>query len=195
MNWKALVVVALVGWGAYQHFDQRAVHHGPGVLVEMSPVQQPAQQGAIVRGPYTIKPLASFEIAARVLSVEHYSMGREADLSPVDLALGWGRMSDSEVLRKIDITQGNRFYYWRVRDYPIPREEIENSSANMHMVPADADVRGTLKSVRPGQIVTIKGSLIEASVKDGWHWRSSLTRSDSGPGACELVYVTEIHVQ
>ncbi len=23
----------------------------------------------------------------------------------------------------------------------------------------------------------------------GWHWRSSLTRDDTGPGACELVYV------
>ena len=27
---------------------------------------------------------------------------------------------------------------------------------------------------------------------DGWRWRSSLTRDDSGGGACELVYVCSI---
>ena len=195
MNWKVLIFVALFGWGAYQHFEGRAVRHGPGVLVEASPVQRPVEQGAVSLNGYTIKPLQSFEISARVLSVEHYSIGREADLSPVDLALGWGRMSDTQVLKSIDITQGNRFYYWRVRDYPVPREEIENSSANMHMVPANADIRSTLMSVRKGQIVKIQGWLIEARAQDGWHWRSSLTRDDYGPGACELVYVREIQAQ
>ena len=56
---------------------------------------------------------------------------------PEDLALGWGRMSDSDVLAKIDITQSGRFYYWHVDDFPIPRREIETSSANMHMIPSD----------------------------------------------------------
>lgn len=158
-------------------------------------MQRPVEQGAVSLNGYTIQPLQSFEIAARVLSVEHYSMDREADLSPVDLALGWGRLSDSQVLKSIDITQGNRFYYWRVHDYPVSREEIENSSANMHMVPADAGVKRALMSVRKGQIVKIQGWLIEARAQDGWRWRSSLTRNDDGPGACELVYVREIHVE
>ena len=62
----------------------------------------------------------------------------------------------------------------------------------MHMVPASADVERALKSIVPGQQVTFSGYLIEARAADGWHWRSSLTREDTGAGACELVWVERI---
>jgi hypothetical protein len=38
---------------------------------------------------YQITPLASFVIKAKVLSKNSYMLGRESDLSPIDLALGW----------------------------------------------------------------------------------------------------------
>src|SRR6185369_12554143 len=65
---------------------------------------------ALERGGYRIAPLQSFSLEARVLASERYRFGREADLSPIDLALGWGAMSDSAVLADFDITQSGRFY-------------------------------------------------------------------------------------
>ena len=62
----------------------------------------------------------------------------------------------------------------------------------MHMVPASREVERALKSVRPGQEVALSGYLIEARAPDGWRWRSSLTREDTGAGACELVWVERI---
>lgn len=62
----------------------------------------------------------------------------------------------------------------------------------MHMVPADAAVARALKRVRVGDVVTLDGYLIEADKPGGWKWRSSLTREDTGSGACELVYVRDI---
>ena len=82
-----------------------------------------------------------------MLSRELYSLDREADLSPIDLALGWGHMSDSAVLEKIKISQSQRFYFWRVDEFPIPRGDIERSSANMHMIPANDALASRLKSV------------------------------------------------
>jgi hypothetical protein len=52
-----------------------------------------------------------------------------------------------------------------------------------------------LKSVRTGQLVKLSGYLVEARAADGWSWRSSLTRDDTGPGACELVWLTELDVR
>ena len=98
------------------------------------------------------------------------------------------------VLRKINISQSNRFYFWRVDEFPIPRKEIESQSANMHMIPADSQVEKTLKSVRPSQVVKITGYLIEAKAADGWRWKSSLTREDTGAGACELLFVKSLIV-
>lgn len=195
MNWKVFIFL-LVLYGAYHSWHTRPVSHGDGVIAADTPQQHkiifPGKSENI--NGYQITQLADFSIQARVLSTEDYSFGREADLSPVDFALGWGRMSDEAILKQVDISQSNRFYFWHVDHFPIPRDEIETHSANMHMVPADSSVKKALKSVRSGQVVTIKGYLIEARAADGWHWTSSLTRDDTGNGACELVLVKSIHI-
>jgi len=161
--------------------------------VRQQPRQSKAQQQTpFIFDEYIISPLADFEISARVLSRKNYWMGREADLSPVDLALGWGRMSDPDILETISISQSNRWYYWQTPEYPIPRHEIESSSANMHMIPANNTIKDRLSDVDEGDHIFIKGQLVRVDAKDGWHWVSSLTRHDVGDKACELVYVTDI---
>jgi len=195
INWKILLLTFLVGFGLYQHFEHRPVIHGAGVLVAEEPVQgNPGAAAVQMLNGYQLLPLAAFNIRARVLGRENYHFGREADLSPLDLVLGWGRMSDEAVLNHIDIRQGGRFYFWYVNAFPIPRNEIETHSANMHMIPADATVEKTLKTIRVGQVVALDGYLVEARSDDGWHWRSSLTRNDTGSGACELVLVKHVSV-
>ena len=84
-------------------------------------------------------------------------------------------MSDETILKDIKISQSDRFYFWHVDHFMIPREEIETHSANMHMIPANEAVEKTLNSVRVGQVVKINGYLVEAISSDGAHWRSSLT--------------------
>lgn len=194
MNWKFFLFLALVGYGAYSHYNTRPVVYGDGVVASQTPIQANTDGGSFELNGYTITPLESFEIEARVLSTKHYTFDKEADLSPVDLALGWGRMSDEAILKDINIKQRGRFYYWRVKTFPIPRKEIETHSANMHMVPANADIKKALKRIKPGQLVSIKGDLIQANTDDGWRWKSSLTRNDTGAGACELVYVKQVLV-
>ena len=138
----------------------------------------------------TLVPLAGFSVDARVLSREDYHLGRESDLSPTDLALGWGRMREDGVLARLAISQSGRWYQYRWRDAPpLPPDEIVRSSANMHMIPANANVAKALHRVRKDERVRIDGWLVEADAPDGWRWRSSLTREDSGGGACEVVYV------
>ena len=198
MNWKLIAFIALVGYGCYQHFSQQPVSRGAGVVATQQPSQQPMQNSsdkqAFNHNGYQITPLEDFSIEARVLAAKDYNFGREADLSPVDLALGWGSMSDEAVLKDIKISQSNRFYFWRVDSFPISRKDIETQSANMHMIPADSQVERTLKSVRPGQVVKLTGYLIEAKADDGWRWKSSLTRNDTGNGACEVVFVKTLSV-
>jgi len=197
INWKTLLFILLISYGAYHHWQGRPTYHGPGITAPDTPVQAP------VRGTdktpysingYTVEPLQTFHIEARVLSRSNYTFGRESDLSPVDLVLGWGPMSDEAVLKSIHISQGNRFYFWSVETFPIPRRDIEIHSANMHMIPTDRATERILNDVRAGQIVTIEGFLVEARHPDGWHWKSSLTREDTGGGACEIILIKSIRV-
>lgn len=149
---------------------------------------------AVEAGDFTITPAAAFQIEARVLGRKDYRSGTESALSPVDLALGWGPMADPEVLSAIRIRQSNRFYYWSARELPIPARQIETSSANMHLIPADEYIADQLASVREQQTVRLLGYLVNVDRHDGWRWRTSLTRGDTGAGACELLLVQRVQV-
>lgn len=193
-NWKVWLLLALAAWAGWSWLGSRPVARAAGVIAPDDPVQVEldAPQSPITLEDATLHPLARFSLTARVLSREDYRFDPESDLSPTDLALGWGRMSDSAVLRDIDVMQSGRFYYWQVRSLPIPRREIETHSANMHMIPANAVIAHALKRVRAGDVVTLEGMLVEADKPDGWRWRSSMTRTDTGAGACEVVYVQDL---
>jgi len=188
-----IALLLLLGWGALGWWKHRPLHPPPGVLAVQAPEQVELADGAVLtRGDVSLRTRAHFALTARVLSREDYRFDGGASLAPMDLALGWGRMSDSAVLAQIDISQSSRFYYWHVREFPIPRREIETSSANMHLIPADAGVRRSMERVRPGELVHLEGFLVDASRPDGWQWHSSLSREDTGDGACELIYVEQL---
>jgi hypothetical protein len=192
---KLLLVIVLVGAGYWQYDQNRVISQVDGVIARADPIQRNLNNARVFKHDgYTFTPLANFALEARVLSRKKYSLGREAELSPVDLALGWGPMSDNRVLEKIDISQGNRFYYWRVEQFPIPQQEIIQHSSNMHMIPANEQVAKQLAEVRKGNVVAITGQLVKINADDGWHWQSSLSRTDTGNGACELVWVKEVSV-
>jgi hypothetical protein len=195
LNWKLIVFILLIGYGAYQHFAERPIHTTPGSLTQQRPAQSQADSSTFAYKEYSITPLAAFSLEARVLAREDYRFDRGASLAPVDLALGWGAMSDSQVLSQIQIRQSNRFYYWHVDAFPIPREAIETQSANMHMIPANDGIEAQLKRVQVGQLIKIEGYLVQANRPDGFYWKSSLTRNDTGAGACELVFVKKLITQ
>ncbi|GGO75595.1 hypothetical protein GCM10011348_00750 [Marinobacterium nitratireducens] len=165
-----------------------------GVLVPGTPQQTAVQAKTFEFDGHRVEVLAGFELDARVLGKERYWLDRESELSKYDLALGWGRMSDSRVLEQIDISQSGRWYRWRAERMPIPRREIERSSANMHLIPADDWIEKQIAKAGPGTLVRIKGYLVKVTSPDGWRWKSSLTRDDTGNGACELIFVEQFEI-
>ena len=194
MRW---LLIALIAFGAWQWWGSRGIERAPGVIAAAAPEQHviAANPPQFQKKGYTLTALARFTLTARVLGVEHYRFGREADLAPVDFALGWGPMSDSAVLSKLKISQGGRYYFWRTDEFPIPRREIEVNSANMHLIAATPAVEKQLKHARAGSLVQLSGFLVEARAADGWRWVSSLTREDTGAGACELIWVEQLELR
>ena len=185
-------VVVLVGWWLSPPSERS---QPPGVLAPDVPEQTAiADAASFEHDAFRITPLGEFGLDARVLGRETYRFDAGAALSPIDLALGWGRMSDSDVIARLDISQSGRWYNyrWGADGPPLPPDEIRDSSANMHLIPADAAVAHLLDQVRVGDLVRIEGKLVQVDGKDGWRWRSSLTRQDSGGGACELIFVESV---
>ena len=191
------LILVLAGCMLAYHFaSEEEIKHPPGVLVSENP-----QQRLIVRGEpwekngYRITPLAEYRLRARVLRLEPYWLDRASELSPVDLALGWGPMSDQQILDRLEITQGRRWYYWRAEELSIPRKLLASSSANAHIIPANEEVERLLGILRAGDLIRARGYLILAEGENNWRWRSSLRRDDTGEGSCEVFWVEELVIE
>jgi len=193
----AFVVLAVTGlWEAARDWQLRPVHPPDGLLAPDEPRQSTLETAAAIEhGHWKLTPRARYDITARILSREDYSFDVMSDLVPEDLALGWGVMSDNRILRSFKITQGARFYGWRpVAELPIPRQEVIVHSANTHVIPADPAVRSRLADVRVGQVVHLTGLLVDGVRGDGAFVRTSLTREDTGAGACEIMLVESVEI-
>ncbi|HEY2344188.1 MAG TPA: hypothetical protein VGH90_14185 [Chthoniobacteraceae bacterium] len=182
-----LVWLIVLIWPAGQ------IRHAPGVLVKDEPIQTMITpfKMAPIKG-YEIEAVATYDITFRVLHTKHYFSAWGSDLVPIDVAGSWGRMSDQAVLDKLSISQSNRFYFYEWQGAPpLPPREINAHAANMHLIAGNSDVGRAIRKLRGGQVVRMQGYLVNAT-KEGGCWRTSLSRTDSGDGACELFYVDQV---
>ena len=199
MNPRAILMTALVAaclWNGWQRFERRPVHPLGGQVAPDEPVQSESAEAAPVRmGHWMLTPRAGYDVTARILSREDYRFDALSELVPEDLALGWGPMSDNAVLAHFRITQGARFYTWQpLGPLPVTRDAVVRHSANTHVIPADAMVRAQLARLRVGQVVHLSGRLVDGKRDDGAYFATSLTREDSGAGACEVLLVEHVEV-
>jgi len=187
MRAAPLVVAALAIFAGYKLYSRREIAHAPGVLAATDPQQRVIDSDAIIeRGEFRLRPRAEFDATVRILHREEYSIGPLAKLVPTDFAVGWGPMSDSAVLADIKISQGNRFYFWRTDTWPLDRAGIESHSANWHVIPANSGVSDVLGRLRAGSVVEFRGRLVDIEGGDSG-LRTSMTRTDTGAGACEIL--------
>ncbi|MBC8184834.1 hypothetical protein H8E88_27385 [candidate division KSB1 bacterium] len=191
--WKNIPIIVLVVIIIYLLIPESTISHPPGKVAPSPPSQKNlTNQKTFIHKEYFVTPLAQFSLQARVLSKKWYRWRSDSKIVPLDLALGWGRMSDSAVLDRIKINQSGRKYYWKSKQLPIPKKEISTSSANMHIIPANDQVKQILKKIKKGHVLSLSGYLVKIRDKNGRRWASSLTRTDVGNGACELVWIEKI---
>jgi hypothetical protein len=192
----ALLAVAVLGY--YGLSCPHASGTGEPIDVSRDPLQtatgRPSFDIATRKGPVTLDPRAAFDAAAVVAGDEHYRFDDGAFLVPVDLVMTWGKLPEEPYKSEVSYGQITRYYFWHTPASDLDLRYIETHSANMHLIPADDNVRRALLSVGRGDRVRVQGLLVNARRDDGFHWTTSMTREDTGPGACELVWVEQIQI-
>jgi hypothetical protein len=177
-----------------QFSSPRPISHPPGILIKEEPLQGPvpAGQGFWKAGDNNIRALASYTIKARVLHLERYRWDDMADLAPVDLGVGWGVMSDETYAARCSFSNSGRYLNWWWSGDDFPTAAATPCMTNMHMLPATGRVRDRLLSLRPGQLFQAAGYLVEVTRPGMGPWTSSLSRHDTGNGACEIMWVQSL---
>jgi hypothetical protein len=189
------LILLYIAWGGWNWFIDRPVHPADGILAAAEPQQGDAPVETYHIGRWTLTPRATYQITARILNVERYHFDFLAALVPEDLALGWGPMSDSRILESMEISQSNRFYFWRSsKNPPVSTETIISHSANTHVIPENSLIARQLSQLRRGQVVTLAGLLVDGKRDDGAWIKTSLVRTDTGAGACEVLLVRDLSI-
>ena len=146
-----------------------------------------------------ITKLATYDITGLVLGMEYYYFGGGANkISPEDLVLAWGPAATSKYSDDISVKIGgnDRFLNYSIkgeyyRDY---NDVAGNYISNNHIIPINNTVKNILKKVRKGDVVQIIGYLVECQ-GNNWHWGpSSMSRTDSGAHACEIILAESIYI-
>ncbi|MDX2175045.1 MAG: hypothetical protein SF028_01095 [Candidatus Sumerlaeia bacterium] len=164
------------------------------------PIQIPVEDTIELPAPdrYRITATDEYFVEALIVGRASYGWDRESDLAPVDFALAWGPLTSERNLRGIEYTQRNRWYYyqWQTADVTVSSDDIRANSANTHILlpPNNPELERTVLGLRRGDAVRLKGFLVSVEAEDGWNWRSSRDRNDSGEGSCELLYVIDVEV-
>jgi len=146
---------------------------------------------------YTITAVEEYEFEALILSTRRYRWDTESVLSPVDFLIAWGPVAEDNNPNSIRWSQSWRWarYRYSPGETPLRQRAIDTNTANTHIIPdpADSELRRNLMSVRRGDIVRLRGYLVNVTRPDGWRWNTSRTRTDTGGGACEIMFVTEMY--
>lgn len=139
-----------------------------------------------------------YALTARVLAAHAYDWVWRSEFFDVDLGVAWGdqvaRLTETYTFR-----QNARFLFWQSSG-PVSGDErayITAHAGNIHTIPAEgkAHVGRALRSVREGDLVALEGFLVviqDAGTNE--LARSSTVRTDTGGGACEVMWVDRLQV-
>lgn len=139
----------------------------------------------------SIEVLQPFSGNFRILGSKRYADDPQAKFSPIDYAVSWGLFAEPEIARHISVNQYDRFLNWKMDKSPVPVDQAMQMVSNMHIIPATPEIAQVIQQVQRGDLVRLKGELVEVKDHD-LVWTSSLTSADTGDGACEVFRVQSI---
>lgn len=176
---------------------------GNPIDVSLPPEQTAIEQPEPVRTSdggweFVLTPLARYVLRGIVVSRTTYRFDWNTGLSPYDVAMVWGDLAAGDAWRALRWSQSGRWYFWRWSGAPpLPNETIVRNSSNTHIVPASLNLARAARSLEEGDLAELSGDLVAIEARKGSeraHWRSSLSRNDTGDGSCELLYLRKVRV-
>ncbi len=152
---------------------------------------------------YTVRPVADYEIWGLVVSAHDSSawwdwIHKAANdrLNVVDLCLVFAENIASGGYAGLDYSSGQFVCYAQARSEEKWRRFSMRALSNNHLLADRPSIAARLRAVRVGDQVRIRGWLAEYEHNHGFAFRrgTSVTRDDTGNGACETIYVQEVEV-
>ncbi len=149
-----------------------------------------------------LHPRATYKITGYAAETSRKLLDEWDFVMPLDVALVWGPVADPGVLSHLKFHLSERYvsYWYDASTPPSAVGQLRSHVANNHLIPASEEVADRLARVDIGDLVTLRGKLVDVDVHDArgkhvFHARTSLSRDDVGSGACEILWVEWVDVE
>jgi len=149
---------------------------------------------------YLVEPEYEYELTGMIVSFRHHEgnsrMHLQANdhLNMLDVCVVWGQNTASAQLHKINFWNGIFTCNVRTRDQAAWDSFDMNQLSNNHLISDDDYIRDRVRDIRIGDQIHVRGYLASYSSANGGRRGTSTTRTDSGDGACETVYVEDFRI-
>jgi hypothetical protein len=154
---------------------------------------------------YDIQPRFSYDLYGVVVELHHsdswweYAHAEWNDhVNIVDLCVVWGGSATSGVYRELSYEHTQWECWYRTSSREVFEQFSGNELSNNHLITEDARLAKKMKEVRIGDQVRFTGYLADYTTYMNGQATGTRTtstvRTDSGEGACEVVYVTDLQV-
>ncbi len=145
-----------------------------------------------------IKSLAVFQINGIVVSSKKYFQGIDGNLVPMDVGICWGEMTNDDNLKNMKYQQYLRFLLYKINGpISVSMDYIISHATNIHIIPQNKKMKTVIRSVKKGDKVQLYGYLVTVRGTKGNYYYTrgtSLSRTDTGDGACELLYLIQARI-
>lgn len=174
----------------------------PGLLEEprQTPTGVPTFTASYNGVDYVIEPKFRYELHGLVVSYRHHNQNSRLHflandhLNMLDVCVVWGNSSTGPTLRKLDFWNGVFTCNVSTRDSAAWAAFRMDELSNNHLLSDDDTIRRQVRKVRIGDQVRVRGYLAEYTSDNGSRRGTSTTRTDSGDGACETIYVEDFDI-
>jgi hypothetical protein len=115
-------------------------------------------------------------------------------LNVADVCVVWGNNAANVDLQAFDFENGEFTCMYRTHDETAWRAFRQDEISNNHLITADPLLRRRIENLAVGDQIHFDGYLASYANGTGFSRGTSTTRSDTGNGACETVYLTDFDV-
>jgi len=188
-----LLVLLFFAWKQYYYIES-APSVGAAILSGGGPFVSSSDLSSFREGDFTYSPRSIFEIDARVLEASHYYFDRMSRISPMDIVVGWNDLSDESVTDLIDFSIRDRDYSWELDNAPISSNDVAAQTELLHLIPKNGRIKSLMKTIKIGDVVVVRGYLVDVKSAAGLKWQTSGNRPGKGQTSGKLIYVTDLEI-
>jgi hypothetical protein len=167
---------------------------------QQSSTRKPAFEVAFNDVAYQVEPEYDYDITGMIVSYRHHDsnsrMHRLANdhLNMLDVCVVWGDNTTAAQLDKLDFWNGIFTCNVQTRDQVAWDSFDMDQLSNNHLLSDDERIRDRVRDIKIGDQIRVRGYLAGYSSPGVGKRGTSTTRTDSGDGACETIYVERFDI-